>query len=317
MLQETHWSPTLDIGGKAMMAIKGEQAAIRLAGISVKATTVVKAGGFLGVGASIADAIQSALKAYTLVKRGDNNAAAYAGIGAAVAGLAAYAGFNVALGVTALLGPLGLLILCIGAGIVLAYLAFMAEDTPIGIWLDRSSFGSGRRPEGKFLSQRLEADALEMVGKQLVIQVEWHDTALSLETDEIEISVKRPANGGDAVVMGLRLHGESGTGDRLSSIYVHGATLSEMKSLKPPNGLYIADKTTTALSKPGFDFEASELVDAGTNKAVEDGSAKIYQWEKRFEVNTRKFERGTVYIRYFPNKTDPTAFFDNEISIAD
>lgn len=51
---------------------------------------------------------------------------------------------------------------------MLTYLAFMAEDSAVEIWLDRCKFGAGQRAEGKFTSMQQECDALELVG--LILQ---------------------------------------------------------------------------------------------------------------------------------------------------
>jgi hypothetical protein len=309
---------TLDIAGKAVSAIKGSEAVVSVLGMSAKAAIIVRVGGYLGAGASIVDCIQSTMKSYTLVKRGDTDAAVRVGAVAAFSAGAAVAGYFVAGGSIALFGPVGWLILCIGAGLVFAYLAFMAEDTPVGIWLDRCSFGKSKRAEGKFANQRLEADALEMIAVQLVIQVEWHDTVSSFDSDEVEITVKRPAGAGDAVVLGLRLHGETGTGDRLSSIYGHGVTSAELKSMKLPSALYTSKDALSAQAAYGGNFEAAGLSAEGENKlVVEDSGAKIYHWETRIEVNTRKFQRGTVHVRYFPDKANPHLFSDQELRVAD
>jgi len=304
---------TLDLVGKATMAIKGEAAVVRIFGVQAAAATVVRTGGILGATASAADAVQSLMKAYTLGKRGDGDAMWWAVAGGVASAFAGLAGVGIALGYTALLGPVGLLIACIGAGLFFAYMAFMAEDTPVGIWLDRSVFGRHKRGEGAFKTQKQEADGLELVGKQFVIQLEWHDT-MSIYSDEIQISLKRPAQTGDAVALGLVFRGGPSQEDRMSFVYLHGASFVQ------PAGDYLPQAFSQhklAQSMRGSNFEAATLETESVNQAVDENGGSVHQWEKRIEVSTERFSKATVYLRYFPNRTDLSSYLDQELEIAD
>lgn len=304
----------MDLSGKAILAVQGGQVAGQAIGISVIANRIVRTGGLLGAGASAVDAIQGTMKAYTLVKRGDMNSAGWVGAGVFTSVVAVGAGLKIAAGSAALFGPVGLLILCIGAGLVFAYMAFMAEDTPIGVWLDRGAFGNGKRSEGKFPSQRHETDALEMIGKQLVIQLEWHDTFSVDGSDEISIVIKRPVSGVDAVAFGVRMHGVAGQADRRSYAYLHGASFQQMGSLPLPAAF---TGQPLANASPGERFEATGLFAERECKVAEEEGSSLHLWEERIEVNSDKFAKATVYIRYFPDKTNPAQFLDQTLALAD
>lgn len=305
---------SMDLYTKSVVAIKGQNAAVRVLGVKMLAQTALRVGGLLGAAASLVDVAQSVMKAHTFAKRGDKDAALYVGLGAFVSVGAAIAGYKIALGSAALFGPVGFLILCIGAGLVLAYLAFTAEDTPIGIWLDRCIFGKGQRAEGKFPTQRHEADALEMVGKQLVIQAEWHDTMTSLDTDEISITIKRPANTKDAVALGVRFHAQASQEDRRSYSYLHGTSSKQLGTVPLPSEFY---KLPMINTQSGSSFDAQGLFSEREFKVTQEDGVGLYLWEERLVVNSDKFTNATVYVRYFPDKSNPDDYLDQKFKLAD
>jgi hypothetical protein len=139
---------TLDVVGKAAIVKGGKKAVVNLGIVKIAAQRLVTSGGLLGAFAHLLTAAQALMRAYTFGKRGDTDARRWL-IGLSIASaFGGVAGVSVAFGHTAFFGPVGLLIACIAAGVVLTYLAFMAEDSAVEIWLDRCKFGAGKRAEG-------------------------------------------------------------------------------------------------------------------------------------------------------------------------
>jgi len=284
---------TLDIVGKATIAVKGQNAVISMIGIRVAASKVVTTGGVLGAFASFVDCGQAIMKAYTFGKRGDTDAGQYQYAVAGVALVGGIAGIKIALGATAFMGPVGLLIACIAIGVVLTYLAFMAEDSAVEIWLDRCKFGQGARAEGKFKSIQQECDSLELVGRNLSIETEWRDTLLG-SPDEIAIVIKRPSDKGDAINFGVLLQGEDLIRElNYLDLMEAGAPILEKIQVPPPTGREAKVDTYTIANSGGI---------------------------KTVELNLQVapiFNKARIWLRYIPDATQPTAFHDDVLLLAD
>jgi hypothetical protein len=303
---------TVELAGKSWRAIS-PNTSFSVGGVRIVPLTVIKSGGLLGTVASAIECVQSLLKANTYAKCGDRDAA-FVQIGAAIAaGVGVYFGAKVAFGSVALFGPVGIVILCAAAGLALGFAAFYVQDTAIDIWLDRCKFGNGIRTEGRFRSARLEADGLELVYRSVIIQLEWLDTPLNIGTDEIAISVKRRSNGRDAVLVGLFVEGPAGR--RQVFIRRQGISGDGVKLDAPfPRKLL---GMTDATASMGERFEARVLNrKSGVYVEKEDGKTNI-AWEERVLINSEKFERATVWVRYFPDKADQSLYYDEQLTVQD
>lgn len=284
---------TLDVVGKAAIVKGGKKAVVNLGIVKIAAQRLVTSGGLLGAFASFVDCGQALMRAYTFGKRGDTDARNWL-IGLSIASaFGGVAGVFVAFGHTAFFGPVGLLIACIAAGVVLTYLAFMAEDSAVEIWLDRCKFGAGKRAEGKFTSMQQECDALELVGRNVLTEIEWRDT-LSTSYDDIAILIKRPANKGDAVNFGLILQG-SGVMRQISHIEIEAAGMPNIVSsnVKQPDAPEVKDLIRTVSSTAGIQTTEVSL-------AV-----------------SRAFNQARVWLRYIPDVQQPTIFHDDVLLLAD
>lgn len=303
-------SASLDLAGKAWKAIRVNTTVLTHA----RSAAVIKGAGFIGAGASIVDCVQAVIKSNVMAKRGDTDAARLHGAAAGVAGIAAGASIAMAFGYTALLGPVGLLLICIAAGIALTYFALNAQDSAIDIWLDRSKFGRHKRSEGRFLTSRQEADSLEMVHRSISIELEWLDkTFTSISTNEIAISIKRPGKRNDALILGLMVEGTAGkrkalysqTGIRSANGHYNGGwpvNLSKMKS---------------ANQSVGAGFEAKTLKGESSVHSFKEDEADVTAWEEVVELDPAKFSKAKLWIRYFPNRQNGSEFFDDELLVAD
>jgi hypothetical protein len=109
------------------------------------ATRVGRIGGALGGMASIVEGIQAGLAAWRTGSRGDTDAAVLYGAASAFFVAGGVIGLQAATTGAALLGPLGIALLLVAAGVALLYFAAKAEDTQAGIWLDRCFWGNGTR----------------------------------------------------------------------------------------------------------------------------------------------------------------------------
>lgn len=283
---------------------------------SVSGAIVLKWGGVFGAAASAVDCVQSLIRMNIAEKRGDKDAAQLQAGMAAFAGIATVAGVKIALGTAAFFGAVGVLVFCIGAGLALAYLAFFAEDTAVGIWLDRSKFGNHQRSEGPFSSMQHERDGLELVAKNINIELEWVDKPLSsmrFDTDEIELVVKRHAKQNDGIVLGVLIDGTSGTrrvfvrqqGFSVGTIRDHGTWPSKFTKIKAAN------------EQAGLEFEAKVLTNDGTVKIVTDSDKPFIAWREVIELDPKKFQKATVWIRYYPNIMDESHYYDDYLSVSD
>ncbi len=284
---------TLDVVSKATIAVKGQNAVISMIGIRVAASRVVTTGGILGALASFVDCGQAIMKAYTFGKRGDGDASRYQMGVALFAAIGGGAGVAIAFGSTALLGPVGILIACIAIGVVLTYLAFMAEDSAVEVWLDRCRFGKGARAEGRFKSIQQECDSLELVGRNVTIETEWRDNLLG-SPDEIAIVIKRPADKGDAINFGVLLQGEG---------FVRQLCYLDLKQSGTPILVQAkVDQPTNTEAK-----EATYTVtNAGGTRTV----------ELSLQVSPI-FNKAKIWLRYIPDAGQPAAFHDDVLLLAD
>lgn len=306
-------SATVDLAGKGWKAIR-PNASFTIIGARITADLAIKGAGFLSAGASAIDCIQSFIRANAKAKRGDMDAMKIQIGAGAVAAVAVYAGIKIALGSTALLGPVGLLVLCIGAGLLVAYLAFFAEDTAIGIWLDRCKFGNTERSEGPFRSRQQELDALELISRDISVELEWMDTPFSFDTDEVSILVRRLSGANDGIIMGLFVDGVAGK----RQVFVRHQGLPEDIGLYRSSLPAKFAKAQVAYASNGVGFEAKTTRKRkGNVTVVRESEKQIIVWEEAAEINHRKFDRATVWIRYFPDKDNLYAFYEDELSVAD
>jgi hypothetical protein len=126
----------------AMFEVGG--AAGKLAG-ATWATRVGRIGGVIGGTASIVEGVQAGMAAVRTGGRGDYDAAGLYFGASALLIFGGAVGIGAAATGAALLGPLGIAMLLIAAGVALLYFAAKAEDTQAGIWLDRCYWGKGER----------------------------------------------------------------------------------------------------------------------------------------------------------------------------
>ena len=131
---------------------------------------LAKRGALVGAATSAIDAIQAFAAWSRTAARGDDDAEKrylLAGIfysGATIAGIWAGATGSAALfGPILGLGPLGLALVLIAAGVVATWSALNAEDTQMEIWLDRCLFGYGKR------------------GQSSLVDAKWTDTQIGQE----------------------------------------------------------------------------------------------------------------------------------------
>lgn len=300
-------SAVVDLYGNSMIALYGKE--VRVIGGRVAASTLVRWAGIAGAGASFVESFQAAIRCATFSKRGDSDAAWLNGIAAASAFVAGGAGIAIAVGYSAFFGPVGLLIVAIGIGLLAAYFAFMAEDQPVQIWLDRCKLGRNNRSEGAFKSMKQEMDALELVGRQVVVELEWIDTKLSLSTDEISVFVKRLHGVGDGVLYGLVVKGSLGE----VRVYPRSQGIPTNVSYPWPQALS-NDKTHMAIAS-----DVKILGDQSSTKVIDGPSdgVKMVAVEDAWEVKTPLFDSADLYVRYFPDINKKDEYFDDVLHVAD
>ena len=126
-------------------------AILEVAGVAGKlasmswATAVGRIGGALGAAASIVEGIQAGMASIRTYGRGDSDASRWYAAAALALLVGGAVGIYGALAGAALLGPVGLAVALIAAGVVSLYFAAKAEDSQAAIWLERCYWGTGQR----------------------------------------------------------------------------------------------------------------------------------------------------------------------------
>ncbi|MBS1159019.1 MAG: hypothetical protein H6R15_1438 [Proteobacteria bacterium] len=304
---------SLELYAKGTITKKGDAAKVFRG--TVSAELVVKIAGRVSAGASFVDAVQGTIRASTYFKQGDKDAGVITGFGAAAALGAGVASWAIAGGSAAffsastIFGPVGWLVVAIGIGLFCAYMTFMLEDKPVQIWLDRCIFGNHGRIEGPFPSLKHEMDGLELLGRQLVVEVEWEDVALDLVADKISVVVKRPPKQGDALFLGLVVSGPGG--QRRALPWIQGV---------PPS---------TPLPYPAVFENKAGAIPIGQHPdlfhdrdpSAETKGEKPEEWiwvtKQAWLLNTRMFQTGVVYLRYFPDASKLDEYYDDELKVKD
>lgn len=306
-------SATVDLAGKGWKAIR-PNAGFTVLGVRITAPLVIKGAGYVGAAASAIDCIQSLIRSNVMAKRGDNDVAILQSIAGVFALGAAASSWSIAAGSAAFFGPVGILIICIAAGVALAYFSFYLEDTAIEVWLDRSKFGNFERSEGPFTSMVHERDALELIYKQITVELEWKDTPFSLNTDEVSTLVKRVGGADDGLVIGVFIEGPAGK----RRVCVQHYGISENTELSYAAFPVKFSRAPLACSSPNKNFEA-RLIKKRNGNIVEtrQSGQSVLVWEQSIELDPDKFECATVWIRYFPDKYDLSLYFDEQILVAD
>jgi hypothetical protein len=305
---------TADIYGRVATAIRGEDARVFFGRMAAR--TLIKVGGYLGAADSFVEGIQASIRVATFVKQGDTNAAGWttlAALGTFIMGGAAVwsltSGSVALLSATTLLGPVGLLILSIGLVLFFSYMAFMALDKPVQIWLDRCSFGTHERSEGKFASLRHEQEALELVGQQLTVELEWQDTPLNPANDDLLITLRRPHGRNDAVLYGFVVSGPGG--QRRSKTRIQG--VPPTTPLPRPAALMDAPNTIPLFKHP----EINHLDDESSIKVTGEKDAQVVAIDDCWQVNSDLFNAAEVYVRYFPDAKKLDEYYDDMLQVKD
>jgi len=52
-------------------------------------------------------------------------------------------------------------------------------------------------------------------------------------------------------------------------------------------------------------------------KSVKDNEQMITAWEEIVELDPAKFDRATIWLRYFPDSKDELVYYDDELLVAD
>jgi hypothetical protein len=303
---------TVELIGKVRKAVN-PSASFKILGAEVASELVVRGGGLIGAGASVIDCFQSSIKAITMAKRGDMDAMGVHTGAAVFAAGAAWYGAQVALGTAALFGPVGMVIACVGAGLILAFAAPRFEDTAAEVWLDRCKFGNAERSEGPFKNRHHELDALELFNRDITVELEWRDTLLSPGSDEISLLVKRSAGRADGIIIGLFIEGSAGK----RRVFVRQQGLPEKLPLHVGSLPHKFQKLPLAESSADTRFEARRFLRKGQVASVDEEGGKRIAWEETAKINTEKFDRAFVWLRYFPDISDLDSYFDDELAVAD
>lgn len=134
---------------------------------------LAKLAGFIGAASCLVDAIQSVFAGNRAGSRGDSNARNAYYAAAVLFGVSAFvSSYAVAIGSSALLGPIGLALLLVGLGIGSIWYAMNAESTQAEMWADRCYFGINRNKRGKWSDAEFSIEVAELNSIVIGLRVE-------------------------------------------------------------------------------------------------------------------------------------------------
>lgn len=145
----------------------------KIIGVKLLGEGLIRVAGFIGIASAVVDSFQAACAAIRVYEKGEIKASVYYGM-AAISFLGGAIATGVALvSYSALLGPLGVAIAFVGAGMVLLWLAMTAESSAAELWADRCYFGKDLNGKGIWKDREFneEMAALNSIISGLKIEV--------------------------------------------------------------------------------------------------------------------------------------------------
>ncbi|RNF84988.1 hypothetical protein EER27_04140 [Lysobacter psychrotolerans] len=295
---------TVELVGAAM-----EKSGALLGRSALEATgkAVVRVGATVAAVASVVDSVQSIFALLRARERGDDDAKRWYGLAAAAYFFAAgFGGFAAYVGMSSLLGPLGIALALVAIGVIATWAAINAEDTQAEIWLDRCCFGYGKRSEGKW-SDEMRFEELAELNAILVglsAQMGFSDAWLGLEervtgyeTITFDITLGSYSPGRSALEWRLyAVH------ERRGEITAHGGRLG-----LPPAQHYVSASPSRGVSdwfsrdKPEDwfrNFEGGQL---------SQGEGGLWSIKGSFDVQREKFQTARLKVDYWPDYSDKDA----------
>ncbi|EJN00475.1 T6SS effector BTH_I2691 family protein [Herbaspirillum sp. YR522] len=124
---------------------------------------LIKVAGFIGAASGMVDSIQAAFAARRAGSHGDTDARNAYYAASLLFGLSAVvSGYAVAIGSSALLGPIGIALVLVGLGIAAIWYAMNAESSQAEMWADRCYFGVNRNEKGKWSDAEFPTEVAEL-----------------------------------------------------------------------------------------------------------------------------------------------------------
>lgn len=138
-------------------------ALFKVAGKEAVGKVLAKVAGFIGAASGLVDAIQAVFAGNRAGSHGDTNARNAYYAAAVLFGVSAFvSGYAVAIGSSALLGPIGIALVLVGLGIAAIWYAMNAESSQAEMWADRCYFGVNRNKKGKWSDSEFPTEVAEL-----------------------------------------------------------------------------------------------------------------------------------------------------------
>ena len=281
---------TLRAAGKA-----AEKEALKAVG-----GAAIKVGGVIAAVASIVDSVQAGLSARRTYDKGDMDASRLYVASSVFFAVGAGVGIYAALfSGASLLGPLGLALALIAAGVIALWAAINAEDTIAEIWMDRCYFGTAQRSEGRWSDAQVaeELQTLNAIVVGLDAQLGFDDNFLGISelfTGYDTVRVKVTMGGYDAhrsaYEWTMNMHHKDGR--KFSVTGGRGGLPPIMAQFKAWDG------------KQSNEDQASWFKNYKRSAAVENGALII---EGSVDVRTDFFQKVSVDAKYWLDKSDDQA----------
>lgn len=151
--------------GVGVMAATTELAGtlFKLTGKEALAKAIGRVAGFIGAASGIIDSVQAFFSASRAAAHGDRGASrAYFAAGLLFAASSAVSIYAVAIGASALMGPLGIALVLVGLGIAAMWYAMNAESSQAEMWADRCYFGVNKNKKGIWKDEELPMEMSEL-----------------------------------------------------------------------------------------------------------------------------------------------------------
>ena len=282
-------------------------ASLELVGAGLNAANVggalgpklMRGGGVIAAGAALIDGISSIVAAVDSGQDGDTTAATLHGFAAAAylvgGAVGIYAGMSAGAGAAALLGPVGIALLLVAAGVVLTFWALRAESTSLEIWLDRCYFGHGKRTEGKWKDQHA---AEEMATLNAVVFA----VSVTLKFSDSWLWLKERITGYDRIELEVRLPGF----DPQTSSYhwVLKVRHNRRGDLQPLFGEHPRRTETYVSASQPVRFLSRDRPENWFRRSTAAATYEsgVYVIRQSIEVNTQYFQSARLMLDYWPDR---------------
>ncbi len=292
-------------------------ATLKMAGKTATGKFLIKIAGFVGAASAFVDAIQAYFSSRRALSHGDVEAYRYYLAATTAFVLGGIATMFAAASSASLLGPLGLAIFLIGAGVVALWIAMNAESTAAELWADRCYFGLNKNKKGKWSDEQYAEELAELNSIVAGLRVELGTR--NWVTQVIGATWDSDGHYDD----NLKLKISFGMFDTENSVYewawyakhrVKGNIRLDGGRYGPSAPLALPRVATKVLKKE--DIQEWPAIDRyQPTLAYDEKGNVVARIEQRYaNIDSSEFEETSLVINYWPDSSDPTCLAGTLVS---